>query len=56
MADLQKNGWSDESLKCQPDLDQKFYLTLAGKSRFWYQIAPGGYRAMLYVHSSFATI
>ena len=37
MADLRINGWSDESLKCQPDLDQKFYLTLAGKSRFWYQ-------------------
>ena len=41
MADLRKNGWSDERLKSQPDLDQKFYLTLAGKSRFWYQIAPG---------------
>ena len=33
MADLRINGWSDESLKCQPDLDQKFYLTLAGKIR-----------------------
>ena len=22
MADLRINGWSDESLKCQPDLDQ----------------------------------
>ena len=33
MADLRINGWSDESL----NLDQKFYLTLAGKSRFWYQ-------------------
>ena len=41
MADLRINGWSDESLKCQLDLDQKFYLTLARKSRFWYQIAPG---------------
>ena len=43
MADLRKNGWSDESLNCQHDLDQKFYLTLAGKSRFWYQIAPGAF-------------
>ena len=42
MADLRINGWSDESLKCQPDLDQT--LTLAGKSRFWYQIAPGALR------------
>ena len=34
------------------------YLTLAGKSRFWYQIAPGGggFETRLYVHSSFAII
>ena len=32
------------------------YLTLAGKSRFWYQIAPGGFEIRLYVHSSFAII
>ena len=55
MADLRINGWSDESLKCQPDLDQKFYLTLAGKSRFRYQNI-GGFGTKLYVHSSFATI
>ena len=55
MADLRINGWSDESLKCQPDLDQKFYLTLAGKSRFWYKNI-GGFGTKLYVHSSFATI
>ena len=24
MADLRINGWSDKSLKCQPDLDQLF--------------------------------
>ena len=41
MADLRINGWSDKSLKYQPDLDEKFYLTLAEKSRFWNQIAPG---------------
>ena len=40
MADLRINGWSDKSLKCQPDLDQ----TLAANSRFWYQIAPGALR------------
>ena len=51
MADLRINGWSDESL----NLDQKFYLTLAGKSRFWYQNI-GGFGTKLYVHSSFATI
>ena len=28
------------------------YLTLAEKSRFWYQIAPGGFETRLYVHSS----
>ena len=37
------------------------YLTLAGKSRYWYQIAPaggggGGFETRLYVHSSFAII
>ena len=31
------------------------YLTLAGKSRFWYQIAPG-LETRLYVHSCFAII
>ena len=41
MDDLRRNGWSDESLKCQLDLDQQFYLTLARKSQFWYQIALG---------------
>ena len=55
MADLRINVWSDESLKCQPDLDQKFYLTLARRSRFWYQNI-GGFGTKLYVHSSFATI
>ena len=37
------------------------YLTLAEKSRFWYQISlegkgEGGFGARLYVHSSFAII
>ena len=32
------------------------YLTLVGTSRFWYQIAPGGFETRLYVHSSFAII
>ena len=32
------------------------YLTLAGKSRFWYQIAPGAFWTRLYAHSSFAII
>ena len=37
MADLRINGWSDESLTNSGSN----YLTLAGKSRFWYQISPG---------------
>ena len=32
------------------------YLTLAGKSRFWYQIALGALRPGLCVHSSFSII
>ena len=55
MTDLRINGWSDESLKCQPDLDQAI-LTLVGKSRFWYQIAPGalrpGFMSILVLQSS----
>ena len=50
MADLRINGWSDECLKCQPDLDQ------AGKNRFQYQIAPGalrsGFMSILVLQSS----
>ena len=50
MADLRINGWSGESLKCQPDLDQTI------KSRFWYQITPGalrpGFTSILVLQSS----
>ena len=55
MADLRINGWSDESLKCQPVLDQTIGH-YRGKSRFWYQIAPGalrpGFMSILVLQSS----
>ena len=40
MADLRINGWVGRKLE-MPTRSGSNYLTLAGKSRFWYQIAQG---------------
>ena len=53
MADLRKNGWSGESFKCQPDLD---LFDTSGEESILVSDCSGGFGAMLFVHSSFATI
>ena len=53
MADLRINGWSDESLKCQPDLDQTI-LDISGEESILVSDCSGGFETRIYVHSSFA--
>ena len=42
MADLRINGWSDESLKCQRDLDLKRELVALLSLSSWCLVMVGG--------------
>ena len=37
MADLRINGWSDESLKCQPDLEGEESILVSEHRGLWDQ-------------------